>query len=86
MSQIKLEFGKCWYYSYPEERGKLNYLEKDLSEHGKEPATYSSSHVSMLGFQPGPHRNVASIYAHMLVHTAEIWDNFFFCFQEALLS
>lgn len=87
VSQIKLEFGKCWYYSYFEDRGKLKYLEKDLSEHGKEPTTYSGSHVSMLEFQPGPNRNVASIYAHIMpVHTAEIWDNFFFCFQEALLS
>ena len=36
------------------ERGKPEYLEKNLSEQGREPTT-NSTHISTPGFEPGPH-------------------------------
>ena len=38
-----------------EERGKPEYLEKNLSEQGREPTTNSSHMTPSPGIEPGPH-------------------------------
>ena len=48
--QIELEFGKVGFW----ERGKPEYLEKNLSEQGKEPTTNSTTFVLTPGRDPWP--------------------------------
>jgi len=42
---------KCWFLG---ERGKPEYLEKNLSQQGREPTT-NSTHMPAPGFEPRPH-------------------------------
>ena len=82
VSQIKLEFGSVRFWR----EGKTDITGEGLALRVEKRTwtTYSSSHTSMLGFQPGPHSNWPYMQIGPCVQLKSGKISFYF--HEALLS